>query len=59
MGEGEGGGENAINFLIIPVISPLPLIPSHEERGDFGGFLKRLVSLLGCQNIYASPFEHY
>jgi hypothetical protein len=59
MGEGEGGGENAINLINHFTYFPLPFIPSHEGRGDFGGFLKRLVSLLGCQNIYASPFERY
>ena len=59
MGEGEGGGENARNFINNFSYFPLPLIPSHEGRGNFGGFLKWLVSLFGFQNIYASPFERY
>jgi hypothetical protein len=59
MGEGEGRGENPINIFNNFSYFPLPLIPSHERRGDFGGFLKRLVSLLSYQNIYASPFERY
>jgi hypothetical protein len=46
-------------LLIISATFPLPLIPSHEGRGDFEDFLKGPFSLLGCKNIYALPFERY